>query len=522
MSTTNEDVGEPVVQMTGITVTFPGVRALEAVDFRLFPGEIHALMGENGAGKSTLIKALTGVNRVAAGSILIRGRPYSSSGPSASEAAGIATVYQEVNLCPNMTVAENVMLGHEVRRGPFIDWRATRRIAVEHLARLRLSIDPRSQLSSHTIAVQQLCAIARALVGDAQVLILDEPTSSLDKGEVAELFTVIRELRDQGVAILFVSHFLEQVYEISDRMTVLRNGRLIGEYMTAELPRRELVSKMVGHAIEVLDDIAEDAQEAAVPESGAGVVLSARGLGRRNAVEPFDLDIRRGEIVGFAGLLGSGRTEAARLLSGVDTPDSGTIDVDGERTKLSSPLAALKKGITYSTEDRKKDGIIADLTVRENIALAMQAARGAWRPLSRRQLDEVVDHYMEVLNINPRNPYALIRNFSGGNQQKVLLARLLATHPELIILDEPTRGIDVGAKAEIQKLVAQLAGDGTSVVYISSEIDEVIRLSRRIVVMRDRSMIDVLDNTEGVDQGRVLETIAGSATHTGTEGKDHE
>lgn len=517
MSTTSQDdAGDPVVRMSGITVTFPGVRALDGVDFRLFPGEVHALMGENGAGKSTLIKALTGVNSLAAGSIEVGGRPYSSSGPGDSEAAGIATVYQEVNLCPNMTVAENVMLGHEVRRGPFIDWRETRRIASENLARLRLDIDPRSQLSSHTIAVQQLCAIARALVGEARVLILDEPTSSLDKDEAAELFEVIRGLRDQGVAILFVSHFLEQVYEISDRMTVLRNGRLIGEYMTADLPRRDLVAKMVGHAIEVLDDIAEDAQEAAEPEEGAGTVLSARGLGRRNAVEPFDLDIREGEIVGFAGLLGSGRTEAARLLSGADTADSGTVDVDGRRTKLSTPLVALKKGIAYSTEDRKKEGIISELTVRENIALAMQAARGAWRPIPRRELDEIVVHYMDALNINPRNPNAVIRNLSGGNQQKVLLARWLATHPELIILDEPTRGIDVGAKAEIQKLVADLAGEGMSVVYISSELEEVIRLSRRIAVMRDRSLIDVLDNTEGTDQGRILETIAGSAGRQGT------
>lgn len=523
MPTVDEDTAEPVVRMNGISVVFPGVRALNGVDFRLFPGEVHALLGENGAGKSTLIKALTGVNTLAGGTMTVDGHPFAPSRPEDSEAVGIATVYQEVNLCPNMTVAENVMLGHEIRRGPFIDWRATRRAASERLARLHLSIDPRSQLSSHTIAVQQLCAIARALVGQAKVLILDEPTSSLAKDEVEELFDVVRELRDSGVAILFVSHFLEQVYEISDRMTVLRNGALIGEYRTRDLPRGELVSKMVGHAISALDDIAEEAQDASAPTEEGKVLLSASHVGRRHCVEPFDLDIDEGEIIGFGGLLGSGRTEAARLLAGVDGCDSGTISLRGRHVRLSSPLVALKHGIAYSTEDRKGEGIIGDLSVRDNIALAMQASRGAWRPIPAKELDEVVDRYMTALDINPRNPAALIRNLSGGNQQKVLLARWLATHPDLIILDEPTRGIDVGAKAEIQRLVAQLAGDGMSVIYISSELEEVTRLSRRIVVMKDRRMVDVLPNTPGSDPGRILKVIAEEG-HKGQveEVADHE
>ena len=508
MTTQTEHSPAPVVEMSGITVTFPGVRALDSVDFRLFPGEVHALMGENGAGKSTLIKALTGVYRTDGGSIKVDGQPYHPGGPAETQAAGIATVYQEVNLCGNMTVAENVALGHEVRRGPFIDWRATRRVAQESLTRLRLDINPRSQLSSHSIAVQQLCAIARALMGEAKVLILDEPTSSLDTDEVAELFTIIRELRDQGVAILFVSHFLDQCYEICDRMTILRNGELIGEYLTADLPRQDLVSKMVGHAVDTLEDIGQDAQEAAQPERNAATVLEARGLGRRNAVDPFDLDVRQGEIVGFAGLLGSGRSEAARLFSGADAPDAGELLVDGEKTRFASPLEALKKGIAYSSEDRKADGIIADLSVRENIGLALQAQRGAWRPIPRKELDEVVDRYMTALNIRPRNPDMPIGNLSGGNQQKALLARWLAANPELIILDEPTRGIDVGAKAEIQRLVAKLAGDGMSVVFISSELDEVVRLSRRIAIMRDRHMIAIVDNTTDLDQARILAVIA--------------
>lgn len=499
----------PIVQMSGISVVFPGVRALDGVDFRLFPGEVHALMGENGAGKSTLIKALTGINSLAAGTITVNGQPYESNGPEDAEAAGIATVYQEVNLCGNITVAENIMLGHEIRRGPTINWRATRKAAAEQLERLHLNIDPRSQLSSHTIAVQQLCAIARALVTDARVLILDEPTSSLDRDEVRDLFQIVRELRDDGVAILFVSHFLDQVYEISDRMTVLRNGTFIGEKMKEDLPRRELIEMMVGRSVNELSDI-EHAADDAAGDIEHETVLSADGVGRGNAVHPFDLKVRKGEIVGLAGLLGSGRTEAARLLAGIDKPDSGTLTVDGTPTRFAAPLAALKMGIAYSTEDRKGNGIIGDLSVRENIALALQSIRGAMRPIPRAELDAIVEKFMNALDINPRNPNALIKNLSGGNQQKVLLARWLAIEPSLLVLDEPTRGIDVGAKAEIQRLVAQLATEGTSIVFISSELEEVVRLCRKVAVMRDREMIATLDRSERLDQDLILETIAGT------------
>ena len=520
MTATDSAAPEPVVEMKGISVTFPGVKALDDVDFRLFPGEVHAVMGENGAGKSTLIKALTGVNELAAGTITVDSKPYHSSRPEDSMAAGIQTVYQEVNLCPNMTVAENVMLGHEKRLGPFINWKATRDVAAENLKRMHLDIDPKSELSAHTIAVQQLCAIARALVGEAKVLILDEPTSSLDKDEVAELFAVIRELRDSGVAILFVSHFLDQVYEISDRMTVLRNGKFVGEYMTKDLDRRDLVEKMVGHEVDELAVIAEDASAGGDTEE-AEVILKADGVGRANSVEPFDLELHKGEIFGFAGLLGSGRTEAVRLISGVDAPDEGELSVHGEKIKLNSPLTALKNGIAYSTEDRKKDGIIGDLSVRENIALALQSVRGAFRPIPKQELDEIVDRFMEALNINPRNPNALIKNLSGGNQQKVLLARWLATNPELLILDEPTRGIDIGAKVEIQKLVADLAKQDTSVVYLSSELPEVVRLSSKIAVMRDREMVATLDReTDAFTESAVLERIAQAAPEP--EGNDDE
>ncbi|QCB92280.1 sugar ABC transporter ATP-binding protein [Cellulomonas shaoxiangyii] len=514
MSDSNPQADDAAVRMTGITISFPGVKALDGVDLVLRRGEVHALMGENGAGKSTLIKALTGVYRVDSGGIQVDGRELRFDDPSQAQAAGISTVYQEVNLCTNLTVAENVMLGHEVRRGPFVDWRATRREARRYLQRLHLDIDPRSPLAAHSIAVQQLCAIARALVVDARVLILDEPTSSLDKAEVAELFRVVRTLRDAGVAILFVSHFLEQVYALSDRMTVLRNGRFVGEFRTADLSRRDLISHMVGRSGEALAGIEEKARAAVTTHSSRETpLLTGVGIGKDGSVEPFDLDLYPGEIVGFAGLLGSGRTEAARLLTGADRPDHGTLAVQGTPVRLSTPLAALRRGIALSTEDRKKEGVIGDLTVRENIALALQASRGTWRRVPRRELDELVQKYMVALNINPPNPNALIRNLSGGNQQKVLLARWLATAPRLLVLDEPTRGIDIGAKTEIQRLVTELAADGMSVVFISSELEEVLRLSQRVVVMRDRQKIAEVTNGDDVTTETVLETIASSGVH---------
>jgi simple sugar transport system ATP-binding protein len=315
------------------------------------------------------------------------------------------------------------------------------------------------------------------------VLILDEPTSSLDADEVAELFRVMRRLRDGGTAILFVSHFLDQVYEISDRMTVLRNGRLVGEYPTAELDRMQLVAAMLGHDLDLLDEIGDT-----VATSGANAdepLLSARDIGRPPGVHPMDLDVHRGEVVGLAGLLGSGRTELARLLFGGDRATSGRISVNGKRVALRSPRAAIAKGFAFSSEDRKGEGIIGDLTVRDNLVLALQARRGFARPLSRKTKDDLVSRYLEALDIRPRDPAALVKNLSGGNQQKVLLARWLITEPQLFILDEPTRGIDVGAKAQIQKLVAELAADGMGVVFISAELDEVARISDRIAVMRE-------------------------------------
>ncbi len=497
--------------MRGISVEFPGVKALSEVDFRLFPGEVHALMGENGAGKSTLIKALTGVYRTSAGTIRLNGRTVAFTGPAQAQQAGISTVYQEVNLCANLTVAENILLGREPRRFGGIDGRATRAAAAGLLRRIGLDIDPASQLSSHPIAVQQLVAIARALAVQAQVLVLDEPTSSLDADEVAELFRIIRVLRAEGVAILFVSHFLDQVYEIADRMTVLRNGRLVGEYPTGKLSRLDLVSAMLGRELGTLDEV-QRRSDRRTP--GSDPVLQARGLGRTGAIAPFDLEIHAGEVVGLAGLLGSGRTELARLLFGADRPDRGTLAVDGKPVRLRGPRSMISQGVAFCSEDRKGEGVIADLSVRDNLVLAMQAARGWARPVPRRTAESLVEEYIGKLDIRPADPDAVISNLSGGNQQKVLLARWLVTRPRLLILDEPTRGIDVGAKAQIQKVVADLAAEGMAVVFISAELEEVVRVSDRVVVLRDRHMVAELDGHD-VSVDDVMAAIAAQGGQTG-------
>ncbi|SDT32180.1 sugar ABC transporter ATP-binding protein [Microterricola viridarii] len=489
----------PVVDMTDISISFPGVKALDKVSFRMFPGEVHSLMGENGAGKSTLIKALTGVYGIDSGVITLAGEQVSFSGPAAAQAAGISTVYQEVNLLGNLTVAENIMLGREPRTWRGIDWKAMRARSTELLAGLHLDIDPNSLLNEHSLAVQQLVAIARAVDVQAKVLILDEPTSSLDADEVAELFRVIRSLKADGVAILFVSHFLDQVYGISDRLTVLRNGALVGEYLTEEILRIDLVQKMIGKELTALDDLdkrTHTASTASSVDNDEVVFVRASQLGRAGSVEPLSLPIGEGEVVGLAGLLGSGRTEIARLLGGIDRADAGELTISGKPVKLRTPRQALSHGIAYSSENRREEGIVADLTVRDNIVLALQADRGWFRPIPRKRQDELAESYIKALNIRPANPDALVRNLSGGNQQKVLLARWLAIAPRLLILDEPTRGIDIGAKAEIQKLVYSLAENGMSVVFISAELEEVLRLSNRVAVMRDRQLVADIENDD--------------------------
>ncbi len=498
----------PVVEMRGITITFPGVKALDNVDFQLFPGEVNALMGENGAGKSTLIKALTGVYKLDSGTIIVDGDERHLRGTADAQRAGISTVYQEVNLCTNLSIGENVMLGHEVRGPLGVNWKATHAEASKVLAGMGLGhLDTRKPLASLSIAMQQLVALSRAMVIDSKVLILDEPTSSLDANEVDTLFAVLRELRDRGVAILFVSHFIDQVYALSDRITVLRNGQYIGEYKTADLPRNELISLMIGKDLETLASLGSSRQQAD-HDHHESPLLSARGLGKRGSIRPIDLDVYPGEILGFAGLLGSGRSELARLLYGADRADAGTISVKGKAVALHSPMSGLAAGIAYSTENRRDEGIVGDLSVHENLILAVQAGRGWMRPLPGKRADEIVSTYVKDLNVRPADPDRMVKNLSGGNQQKVLLGRWLATRPELLILDEPTRGIDVGAKAEIQEVVAKLAQQGTAVIFISSELEEVVRMSDRIVVLKDREKIAELTAGPDVTVESIVEIIA--------------
>lgn len=496
-----------IVKMLGIAKSFPGVVALEDVDFSLRTGEIHALMGENGAGKSTLIKVLTGVEQPDQGTIELDGQLVQVRSPHHSQELGISTVYQEINLCTNISVAENIMLGHEPYRFGSIHWRKLNELAQRAVNRLNIDIDVTQPLENYSVAIQQMVAITRALeVLSARVLILDEPTSSLDIHETNLLFDVMRQLKSEGIGIIFITHFLDQVYQIADRITVLRNGKLVGTYDTSSLPRVELVAKMLGRSLTELDAISREKSQVEERKHQQPLV-EAKGLGRTGSLEPMDLELNAKEILGVAGLLGSGRTEMAGLIFGIDAPDNGSLIVGGEKVNTYSPLDSLRRGIALCPEDRKAEGIIGDLTIRENIILALQARYGWFKFLSLQKQSEIAEKYIRLLGIVTPSPDQLVRNLSGGNQQKVILARWLATNPKVLILDEPTRGIDVGAKTEIQKLVMQLAEEGKSCVFISSELEEVLRISDRVVVLRDRKK--VAEYSGDVDDKTLIHTMAG-------------
>ncbi|MGB7117387.1 MAG: sugar ABC transporter ATP-binding protein [Anaerolineales bacterium] len=505
MSESNQNI----LEMEGISKAFPGVQALDSVNFTLRKGEIHCLVGENGAGKSTLIKVLTGVDRPEAGRMILDGKEIHTRSPQHAQTLGISTVYQEINLCPNLTVAENILLGREPQRFKSIDWAKMNADAVEILKRsLDVDIDVTKPLGIYTVAIQQMVAIARALdIASAKILILDEPTSSLDEHEVQQLFKVMRKLKENGVGIIFITHFIGQVYEISDKITVLRNGKLIGTFDTASLPRFELIAKMIGRSLDDLDEMSKIKLESS-KHIRTEALLKAKGLGHSGAISPFDLELHSGEVVGLAGLLGSGRTEIANLLFGIDKPDTGSITFAGDEVTDYSPLGSIKRGVGLCPEDRKAEGVLDDLTVRENIILAIQANNGWFKFLSMQEQYEIADKYIELLQIATPSPDQPVGNLSGGNQQKVILARWLATNPHLLILDEPTRGIDVGTKAEIQKLVLSLADEGKACVFISSELEEVLRTSHRIVVLREREK--VAEFSGEVDENTIIHAIAGS------------
>ncbi|KOF21019.1 sugar ABC transporter ATP-binding protein [Ensifer adhaerens] len=499
-----QTAGDNLLSATRIDKVFPGAKALDKVDFHLRRGEVHALLGENGAGKSTLVKCLTGAYRRDGGTILLDGVEVDPRDTFNAQKLGIGTVYQEVNLLPNLTVAENLFLGRQPRRFGFVDVGTMNRQARELLENYELDLDVTRALDSYSVAIQQVVAIARAVDLSGKVLILDEPTASLDAHEVEMLFRIVRRLKARGLGIVFITHFLEQVYEISDRITVLRNGQLVGTRDTATLERRDLISMMIGR--ELAAEIHSARKE---PDVTGPVRYRFKDYGRKGHISPFDLDVRAGEVVGIAGLLGSGRTETAEILFGAHRADSGTAELDGKAVQLSSPRRAIAQRFGFCPEDRKTAGIVGDLSVRENIVLALQARRGWTRPISRTEQNRLADHYIRALDIRTADREKPIRLLSGGNQQKAILARWLATEPEFLILDEPTRGIDVGAHAEIVRLIEGLREKGMSLMVISSEIEELVAYSTRIVVLRDRQHVASLEG-ERITADQIIEAIASS------------
>ena len=496
-----------ILEMCNISKSFPGVRALQSVDFTLCEGEIHALMGENGAGKSTLIKVLTGVHPKDSGQIYLKGnsKAVSIKSPQDAQKLGISTVYQEITLCPNLSVAENLYIGRT--NGFLQNWKNVYSAAAKVLKALDIAAKPTQQLGSCSIAVQQMVAIARAVDMDCKVLILDEPTSSLDEQEVEKLFTLMRDLKARGVGIVFVTHFLDQVYEVCDKITVLRDGNLVGEYEIKDLPRVQLVSKMLGKDLDDLSDIHGEST-AYVEDNASAPVFEAEGLVSAAGIKPFDFHLRKGEVNGFTGLLGSGRSECVRAIFGADRIIGGTVKMNGEKVKISKPIDAMRHGIGYLPEDRKQDGIIGDLSVRENIILALQVTKGFFKPFTKAEANAFADQYIKLLGIKTASASTPIKSLSGGNQQKVILARWLLTNPKYLILDEPTRGIDVGTKIDIQKLVLKLASEGMSITFISSETDEMLRTCSRLIVMRDRKVVGELSG-EDLTQNMIMNTIAG-------------
>ncbi len=488
--------------MKGIEIQFPGVKALDKVDFSMNAGEIHALLGENGAGKSTLIKCLTGVHHMDAGTILFDGKEIKPTSPQDAFSMGISTVYQEINLCPNLTVAENIFVGRQPMRHGVINWKEMNKRARELMSRFHMDIDVTRPLNNYSTAIQQMVSIARAVDIDAKILILDEPTSSLDDNEVKLLFNVMNELKAEGMGIIFITHFLDQVFAVSDRLTILRNGKLIGSYDIHDITKLELVTKMIGKDMDEIFNL-----KRAVVAEDAPEMLKTENLGAPGQIQNVNLTLRKGELMGFAGLLGSGRTETAELIFGAVPATEGTEMINGKQVSIKKPKDAIMAKLAFCPEDRKRDGIIGDLSIRENIALALQARRGFMHPISLQEQNEMADKYIKMLSIATPDAEKKIGELSGGNQQKVILARWMATQPDLLILDEPTRGIDVGAKAEIQRLMLEMCGDGVSVIFISSELDEIIRCSNRIVIMRDGKKVGEISG-ENCTQQTILGIIA--------------
>jgi inositol transport system ATP-binding protein len=483
-------MNEPLLRMTGIGKRFPGVHALDQVDFEVAPGEIHALLGENGAGKSTLLKILSGAQQPDTGEIRFAGETVSLLTPHAAQRLGIVTIYQEFTLAPNMTIAENVWIGREPGAHGFVNWR---RMAAETRAltgRLGLALRPTALVRDLSVAEQQMVEIARALSMKSRLIVMDEPTSALSAAEVEKLFRIMRDLKAQGLSIIFVTHRLEEVMQICDRYTVLRDGRLVGGGAVAETTIDRIIRLMVGREINALFAHREQA--------GIGkAILEVKGLSRRgNARDPHaavlkdvSLEVRAGEILGIAGLVGAGRTEMARAVFGADPFDDGRVIVDGREIQLRSPRDAIGHGIGLVPEDRKLQALFLQLAIRVNLSMASLDRVSKWSIfVDEARENALVEEYRRALNIRMAGPEQLVANLSGGNQQKVVLARWLALRPRVLIVDEPTRGIDIGAKVEVHNLLFEMARSGIAVIAISSELPEILAISDRIVTMREGSV----------------------------------
>ncbi|MEV8069593.1 sugar ABC transporter ATP-binding protein [Streptomyces sp. NPDC085995] len=505
-----------IVEVAGVDKSFAGVHALRGVDFRLRPGEVHALIGENGAGKSTLIKVMTGVYRPDAGRIRFAGEDRAFRNPLEAQAAGISTIYQEVNLVPLMSVARNLCLGREPRRFGLVDVRAMNRLAAEALKRYGVDVDVTRPLGSLGLGAQQMVALARAVQIDARVVVMDEPTSSLEPREVETLFSVIRDLKRHGIAVVYVSHRLDELYAICDRVTVMRDGAVVHTGEMAGLERLRLISLMLGREMSTVRAKGATAFGGEHERREGVPALRATGLTVRHRVHGVDVDIHRGEVVGLGGLLGAGRSETAKAITGALATDGGAVEVEGTELARRSPAAAIKAGVVMLAEDRKTEGILPNLSVRENISLALLPRLARAGVVSQAKQDEVVRFFMERLRIKASGPDQKVSDLSGGNQQKVLLARWLCLDPKVLLLDEPTRGIDVGAKAEVQALIDELAEQGLGVLLISSDLEELIEGSDRIVVLKDGRAVGHLEGDD-VSEQAVLDTLATADPADGAE-----
>ncbi|GAA6206794.1 sugar ABC transporter ATP-binding protein [Cognatishimia sp. WU-CL00825] len=496
-----------LIEMSGIKKSFAGVVALQNANLRVVPGEVHAIIGQNGAGKSTLIKILTGVYRKDDGDVKINGNVAAITTPREAQDAGIATIYQELSLVPLRSVTENVMIGYEPRtRLGTIDWKAAHARTREILERFGIDIDVRAQLGSYSTAIQQLVAIARAVSMNAQLVIMDEATSSLDDQEIDILFGVVRELKKEGVAVLYISHFLDELYQICDRVTIMRDGQTVAEHNIAETTKLGLISEMLGRDPEEIEAAGMTGLGGEAKAPG-DVLLEAKDIATGRGLKKLSVTVRKGEIVGLGGLLGSGRTEAARALFGLDSLKAGSIHRPGRKSKSNTPADAIATGVGFLTEDRKREGIIPHMTVRENMTLALLPRLKKMGRVDRKRETELVDRFIKSLGIKTAGMEQPIRELSGGNQQKVLLARWLALEPEILILDEPTRGVDVGAKFEIQSIIRDYVDRGLGVLLISSEFEELVEGADRIVVLQDGHSVSELQNP-GVTEESLIAAIA--------------